>query len=116
MERRVIIAGSRNLNDFCFLKNSVEEYLASHTDLPVAIISGGARGADRLGEKYAKENNIKLYVMPAKWDKLGKSAGYIRNVEMAQFASEGQNKGVLLAFWDRKSKGTQRMIKTAQKK
>lgn len=43
-------------------------------DLPLEIVSGGARGADRLGEKYAKENNYKVKKFIPDWEK-GRSAG-----------------------------------------
>lgn len=49
------------------------------------------------------------------WDGLGKRAGYVRNVEMAKFAIENNSVGVLIAFWDGKSKGTKRMIEQAAK-
>lgn len=47
--------------------------------------------------------------------KYGKSAGYRRNVEMAKFAIEDQNKGLLIAFWDGKSRGTKWMIDIAKR-
>lgn len=50
------------------------------------IISGGAWGMDYLGEKYAKENNITLQVQKADWKAFGRSAGYIRNRQMAKAA------------------------------
>ena len=77
------------------------------------IISGTARGADQFGEQFAKEENYLLSRFPADWDKYGKSAGYRRNVEMAKFAIEDQNKGLLIAFWDGKSSGTKWMIDIA---
>ena len=75
-----------------------------------AIISGTARGADRLGERYAKEFGIELSKKPADWDKYSKAAGYIRNTEMAKEAD------ALIAFWDGNSRGTMRMIKIAKGK
>ena len=76
------------------------------------IVSGHAAGADALGEKFAKKNNIKLTVFPADWKKYGKSAGPIRNSQMAKYASDGI--GILIAFWNEKSKGTQHMINVAR--
>ena len=43
------------------------------------IVTGGARGADVLAEKYAKENGMALRLFPAEWDRYGRKAGYIRN-------------------------------------
>ena len=81
----------------------------------IRIVSGAARGADQLGEQYAKATGYEVSKFPADWDSLGKRAGYVRNVEMAEFAIENNSVGVLIAFWDGKSKGTEHMIKQATK-
>jgi hypothetical protein len=47
--------------------------------------------------------------MPANWDEFGKSAGYIRNAEMAKYAD------ACVIFWDGISKGTKHMINLANK-
>jgi hypothetical protein len=73
------------------------------------VVSGGASGADKMGEAYAAENNIPVKVFPADWTKYGKSAGPRRNMEMALYAD------ALIAFWDGQSRGTKHMIETAQK-
>ena len=73
------------------------------------IISGHARGADQLAEKYANEKNIPLEVYPAEWDVYGKSAGVIRNQEMLD---EGLP-DLVVAFSG--GKGTAHMVKIAQK-
>jgi len=52
-----------------------------------------------LGESYAKENNYKLTIFPANWDKFGKRAGYLRNEEMSDYAD------AVIAFWDERSRG-----------
>jgi hypothetical protein len=46
------------------------------------IIEGGARGADRLAQKWAKLNNIPLITCKADWDTHGKKAGILRNQSM----------------------------------
>ena len=114
-ELRVIIAGSREFNDFPKLMNSSIEILTGiskkRDDLDrIRIISGTARGADKLGEQYAKIAGYELSKFPADWDGLGKRAGYVRNAEMAKFAVEDDNDGMLIAFWDGQSKGTKHMI------
>ena len=81
----------------------------------VCIISGTARGADKLGELYAERTGLSTYRFSADWDGLGKRAGYVRNAEMAKFAVKDGNYGVLVAFWDGKSKGTKHMIDLANK-
>lgn len=72
------------------------------------VISGGARGADRLGETWAKANGVLLKVYPADWDTHGKSAGYLRNALMASRAN------ALVALWDGQSHGTRHMIGCAK--
>ena len=119
-ELRVIIAGSRDFDDFPKLMNSSIEILTEiskkRDDLDrIRIISGTARGADKLGEQYAKIAGYELSKFPADWDGLGKRAGYVRNAEMAKFAVEDDNYGVLIAFWDGKSRGTKHMIDLANK-
>ena len=107
---RIIIAGSRDFNNYKKLETTMDDYLKSVRD-EVEIICGGARGADSLGEIYAQFHNIKCVKFPADWDKYGKSAGYRRNVQMAEYA-EKEN-GILFAFWDGQSKGTKHMIDIA---
>ena len=119
-ELRVIIAGSRDFDDFPKLMNSSIEILTGiskkRNDLDrIRIISGTARGADKLGEQYAKIAGYELSKFPADWDGLGKRAGYVRNAEMAKFAVEDDNYGVLIAFWDGQSRGTKHMIDLANK-
>ena len=119
-ELRAIIAGSRDFDDFPKLMNSSIEILSEiskkRDDLDrIRIISGTARGADKLGEQYAKIAHYELSKFPADWDGLGKRAGYIRNAEMAKFAVEDGNYGVLIAFWDGQSRGTKHMIDLAKR-
>jgi hypothetical protein len=76
---------------------------------PDEIVSGGARGVDTFGEIYARDNCIKVKVFPADWNTHGKKAGYLRNVQMAEYAD------ALLAIWDGESKGTKHMIDTMKR-
>ena len=73
----------------------------------VEIISGGAKGADLLGEQYASNKNLHVKLFPADWAQYGKSAGIKRNSEMAQYADH------CICFWDGQSKGTEKMISLA---
>lgn len=101
---KVIIAGSREIQNYGFVLEAIEEAGFPLTE----VVSGTANGIDRLGERYANENHIPIAYYPADWDKYGKSAGYRRNIEMANYA-EG-----LIAVWNRKSKGTASMIELAR--
>ena len=64
---KVIIAGSRNFYDYDTVEDAVVSYFMSHGILKenVEVISGGARGADSLGEQLAKSYELKLTVFPA---------------------------------------------------
>ena len=97
---KVIIAGSRNFNNYEFLKEKIENLNIQIDE----VICGGARGADTLGKRYAIEHDIPVKEFPAKWDKFGKSAGFIRNKQMGDYAD------YLIAFWDGRSHGTYYMI------
>jgi hypothetical protein len=105
---KVIIAGGRDFSDFPLLYSKCEEILANSTN--VEIVSGTAKGADKLGEHYAKLKGFIVKQFPAEWDKYGKSAGYIRNKDMADYAD------ILISFWDGESKGTKHMIDLAMER
>jgi hypothetical protein len=106
---KVIIAGSRTFDDYDLLFEKCSQILEDYDSVAVEIVSGNARGADRLGERFAKEKGFALTLFPADWNKFGKSAGYIRNKEMAEYAD------ILIVFWDGVSKGTEHMIDLAGK-
>lgn len=103
---KVIIAGSRKFKDYSILSKEVDKFTNEMGD--IEIVSGGADGADKLGERYAKDKNVPLYVFKPDWDKHGKFAGIFRNREMANFAD------ACICFWDGSSKGTENMIKEAR--
>lgn len=103
---RCIIAGSRDFTDYEKAKGHLDHLFSKRK--PYQIVSGGARGADTLGERYAKERNLSLRVFRAALDLHGKAAGLIRNREMAM------NAEALVAFWDGSSTGTKHMIETAR--
>ncbi len=103
---KMIIAGGR-------------DFIGSHKDLleiaevcdkyeVTEIISGGARGADQFGETFANLTALDLKIVPAEWDLYGKSAGYKRNVIMAELAD--------IVFLFPGGKGTDHMKNIAIKK
>lgn len=108
MPFRIIIAGSRDFNNYELLKNKLDSLLANKND--IEIVSGTCNGADLLGERYGLENNYPINRFPADWDKFGKRAGPLRNEQMAD------NTDALVAFWDGKSRGTNDMIENAKKR
>ncbi len=109
-ELKLIVAGGREFNDYHRLSKVLFDYAETITGYDsISIVSGMARGADALAYRFAKTHSMPCHEFPANWDKHGKSAGYIRNTEMANFAD------ALVAFWDGKSRGTKHMIETMQK-
>ena len=108
---KLIIAGSRTFDDALLMKMKIDTFLnqVNRGFLPDEIISGQARGADTLGEEWAKLRGITVLHYPANWDEFGKSAGYRRNEAMAQKATH------LIAFHDGESRGTQHMIDIAER-
>jgi hypothetical protein len=100
---RTIIAGSRGFDDFETMDLTLKQLPFEIT----VVISGGAKGADALAERWAREHGIPVEQHPADWDLHGKRAGYLRNVEMAQVAE------ACVVFWDGASKGSKHMINIA---
>jgi hypothetical protein len=102
---KLAIIGSRTFNDY----NLLESYLNPYKNNISLVISGAAKGADSLGEKWANKNNIKTLIFPADWNKYGKRAGYIRNEDIIK------NCDVCIAFWDGESKGTKHALSLCKK-
>ncbi len=121
---RVIVAGGRGFNDYPFLKRKLNVILKNQTN--IQIVSGNAPGADKLGEKYAQEMGYDLALFPAAWEDFtapgafkryrkdgtayNPKAGHDRNEKMSK------NADALVAFWDKRSTGTEDMIKLATSK
>lgn len=108
MSCRVIIAGTRNFQDYRLLKEKISFYL-SNTPGDIIIFSGGCAGADKLGERYAREHKIEVKKFPADWKRYGKGAGPLRNQQMANEATH------CILFWDGISKGTKVMHELAKR-
>lgn len=103
---KTIIAGSREITDYNVL---IEAYAECPFHI-TSVVSGCARGVDKLGEFFSQDNSLPLEKYPADWSTYGKRAGYIRNTEMAD------NAEALLAIWDGESRGTKHMIDIAREK
>jgi len=99
---KIIVAGSRNIKDTKETYGFIYRELNRHKHL--TLISGAAQGADRLGERVATDMGVNVLKFPAEWDKHGKKAGILRNIEMSKEAD------MLIALWDGKSRGTRHMI------
>lgn len=101
---KIIIAGSRTLTvSHTFINEALDRYglgLNGHSTNEIEIVSGNAVGIDKCGINYAKEWSCMLTVFAPDWFTYGKSAGPIRNKQMAEYADS------LLLIWDGESKGS----------
>lgn len=104
---RVIVCGGRNFTD----KKRVFDFLDFiHKEYPITeLIHGAARGADLLGAAWAQHRGVPIISVPARWAELGPSAGYVRNVKMADM-----NPDMVIAFPG--GKGTAMMMDIAIKR
>lgn len=103
---KVIIAGCR---DRTIEQEHLDRILANLISKCTEIVSGGAFGIDHCGEEWATRHNIPIKQFLPDWDKHGRAGGPIRNEQMAQYAD------MLVAVWDRKSRGTKNMISQMEK-
>lgn len=106
---KLCVFGSRGYSDYPRMCQHLDQFVASQNTSDISIISGMAAGADSLAVRYAKERGLKLLPFPANWKQYGKSAGILRNAEMAKEATH------FIAFWDGLSKGTGHMISKIKK-
>lgn len=108
---KVIVAGGRDFEDYDFLRDSIYKFFGDYIEQDrLEIVSGGAKGADSFATQFADIHWCAYKEFPADWDNYGKSAGAIRNAEMAEYAD------ALIAFWDGQSRGTANMIEQMQKR
>lgn len=108
---KVVIAGGRTFSDLKRMTRVCDHMLSRKKEThSIEIVSGTARGADKLGEAYAYSRGFAVKRFPADWDGFGKAAGHIRNKQMAMYAD------AVIAFWDGRSRGAMSMIYLARAK
>lgn len=103
----VIVAGSRSILDVLSPAGQcrIVAEAIRESGFPVReVVSGTARGVDQLGEEWAAEHDVAVKRFPADWDTHGRSAGYVRNEEMAAYAD------ALVAIHVNNSSGTGHMV------
>ena len=104
---RVIVAGSRFFDNYEFISRSLGLLLKDKG--VTQLICGMAKGVDLCGKRYAEEKGLIVCEFPADWAKYGKSAGAIRNKQMADHGS------LLILFWNGKSAGSKNMLETMKR-
>ena len=112
---KLIIAGSRtfccqvkthdwkpqsNCLECRSLVKKIESVINEEGLTPTIIVSGRAKGADRLGELYGALKGLPINYYPANWDEQGKAAGMIRNQKM------GDDSDAAVIMWNGKSRGS----------
>ncbi|MGI6031125.1 MAG: SLOG family protein [Eubacteriales bacterium] len=96
---RIAIIGSRNTHGYTL------EQLSQHIpDGCSMVLSGGAEGIDTLAREYAQQNGLAYQEFLPDYAQYGKAAPLHRNQQLVE-ASD-----YVLAFWDRRSRGTQQAI------
>lgn len=111
MKTTLAIVGSRSFTDYTLLKNTLDD-LYPDKKVITEIVSGGAKGADMLAERYAKENGIIMIRLRPRWtvNKVyNPRAGFERNEQIVKRADH------VIAFWDGKSTGTLNSINHAKR-
>lgn len=107
---KLIVAGGRDfVNTQVMITVLMDLVEKGKIDPNPELVCGMARGADMLAYSLWANHNMKIHTFPADWKTHSRSAGYIRNTEMGNFAD------VLVAFWDGKYRGTKHMIEYMQK-
>ena len=107
--KRVVVAGSRDFSDYKLAKQYIDHCISNiQKENEIVIVSGGARGADSLGEQYAEENGFNIERYLPDWDKYGRSAGVRRNKTMVEVSD------YVICFWDGLSRGTKSTIDYAR--
>ncbi len=105
---KIAIIGSRTFLDYELLSDTIKNYLSENNLIIKSVVSGGAKGADTLAEKFALENTIEMIVFKPDWKRFGKRAGFMRNTLIIE------NSDIVFAFWDGKSSGTKDSIEKAK--
>ena len=105
---RIGIVGSRYFTDLKLMMKVIKYNMRDREEI-TQIVSGGAKGADTLAERYAEGKGIETKVFLPDWDTHGKKAGFLRNIDIVQ------NSDLVFAFWDGISAGTKHSIDLCKK-
>lgn len=106
---KLVIAGSRSFDDLPLMQERCDFFLKNKAlTHDVVIVSGTARGADQMGEQYARSRGFKVERFPADWN-MGKQAGMIRNARMLNHAD------AVMVFWDGASRGSLHMMEITRR-
>lgn len=107
---KLAIVGSRILPETDENLAKITEIIKRHISGITEIVSGGARGADTLAERYAAQEGIRFTLFKAEWEKYHRAAGPLRNAKVVSYCDK------LIAFYinEAKSTGTKDAVKRAK--
>jgi hypothetical protein len=105
---RVLVSGSLSFDDYELLRTTLNRLLVGREN--VVIVTGSAKGAESLAERYAQERGLGLKQILANWETYGRGAKVIR---AAQFIDAADSAAF---FWDGKSKTIADLIERAETK
>lgn len=92
LHRNIAVVGSREFKNWAQLRIAIDEVIESEDD---EIVSGGARGADSMAQRYAKEFGHDIQIKYPKYARYGRGATFTRNKVIAE------NSDLVLAFYQK---------------
>lgn len=105
----VAIIGSRSMEDYEYMCDVMRIWTKANNYYRIrTVVSGGAKGADCLAAKYAKEKGARLIELRPDWNTYGKKAAILRNTDIVKAAE------CVVAFPLKDSVGTRDAIKKAK--
>lgn len=105
----VAIVGSRDFADRALLDATMDAFVREH-GAPTGVVSGGARGADTLGQRWAQARGVPCTVLAPEWAKHGRSAGFRRSADIVAAATH------VVAFPHPRGSGTQHTVELARRR
>ncbi len=108
---KLAIVGSRSYTNYDLVETKMVEYL-KEKDIEITeleIVSGGAKGVDKIAEYFAEKHSLPIKIFHADWDLYGKAAGMVRNKDIVNESE------MVFIFWDGKSPGTKNTLGLCKK-
>lgn len=93
---RVVIAGSRSITNYKLVEHVMDSLVELRGLKVTEVVSGGARGIDEDGERWAATRGIPVYRELPDYDLYGKSAPLVRNKLMARYAAGAPDGAVVV--------------------
>jgi hypothetical protein len=108
--KAVAVIGSRSFTN----EELLFDYLTERRNKIKIIVTGGCNGPDSMSVKWATKFGKPYLVFPALWrdpftGALDRGSGFKRNKYIIE------NSDIVIAFWDKKSKGTANSIEIAKR-